>query len=248
MDAQKENQVRMRSFQRGLGVVSLALFSWLPGCSGDPPTGFSSGFGGGGNGGGGMAASGAGGSGDGGGGMGGEGGVAGNGGSAGTGGAVPAPQTVIVTVADPGFQRFSASEHLEMGPYWGYYKDAQREYWWTYTNGDVVDCRAEWRPQLTEGWYAVSVRFWSLCDQSTHIPYYVHHKDGVDGPIFVDQFDQSWVQKQVTLGEYFLTSESYVEVRDDTGEPYPTDLAVECLGGSSPLNLNIDTVIFMPVQ
>lgn len=126
------------------------------------------------------------------------------------------------------------------------------QYWWAEAGGHGGEWQYTWAIDAampdTQGWWKFEVQRSGEYDVSVHVPagaqsrrakYYVGNGSIEHGPFALDQSVQvGWVR----LGEVWLDAgvESYVNLRDNTGEPY-----VE--GGSSNRKLAFDAVKIGPV-
>jgi membrane protease YdiL (CAAX protease family) len=123
---------------------------------------------------------------------------------------------IVVDDQDNGFSRH--------GQFWwrepiGY----QGSMLWTFVNGDVVECWAEWSPLLPQcGTYDVFVFIPARFAFTTSALYKIHHKGGM-ATVGLNQ--QEYFDEWVSLGSYEFDagSDGYVRLTDATGESADTN-------------------------
>jgi hypothetical protein len=162
----------------------------------------------------------------------------------------PNVENVVVSVEGEGtqFVRYCDPEKD-----WGEWEDDERHYLWMFTDS-YDNCVARYTPALTaRGTYNVGLKYWTYCDQSTHVPMYVRHEGGTTGPIWVDQLvdGKIWNERIIRLGTFNMSPGMGhgVDIRNGTGEPFgtpTTPLCIDC-GGEPALNINIDRAVFSPI-
>ena len=127
------------------------------------------------------------------------------------------PTSVIVDDSDAGFTKSCGT-----GDWWwdgsgGY----ENHFFWTYTNGDALDCEGTWRPNLpSSGTYKVySYIPLSYDASSTRARFEIHHSGGVQ-EVRVDQSVWGGFFQYMGTFSFPAGSTGYVQLRDDTGEAF----------------------------